>query len=72
LAGGGDLGGAGEAGDDARHRGMGQRELQGRRRQGHAIEAGNRVMSILEEMEQVNPTDPSDSIDGDEDEEEDD
>ena len=37
-----------------------------------AIEAGNRVMSILEEMEQVNPTDPSDSIDGDEDEEEDD
>jgi ribosome-binding factor A len=35
-----------------------------------AIEAGNRVMSILEEMEQVNPTDPSDSIDGDEDEDE--
>ena len=33
-----------------------------------AIEAGNRVMSILEEMEQVNPTDPSDSIDGDEEE----
>ena len=37
-----------------------------------AIEAGNRVMSILEEMEQANTTDPSDSIDGDEDDEEED
>ena len=37
-----------------------------------AIEAGNRVMSILEEMEKANTTDPSDSIDGDEDEEDDD
>ena len=37
-----------------------------------AIEAGNRVMSILEEMEQTHPTKPTDSIDGDEEEEEDD
>ncbi|MDE2681128.1 MAG: 30S ribosome-binding factor RbfA [Verrucomicrobiota bacterium] len=31
-----------------------------------AIEAGNRVMSILEEMEQSNPTDPVDVDDGEE------
>ena len=31
-----------------------------------AIEAGNRVMSILEEMEQGNPTDPVDVDDGEE------
>jgi ribosome-binding factor A len=30
-----------------------------------AIEAGNRVMSILEEMEQTNPTDPIDDDEGD-------
>ena len=35
-----------------------------------AIEAGNRVMSILEEMEQTHPTKPTNSIDGDEEEEE--
>jgi ribosome-binding factor A len=30
-----------------------------------AIEAGNRVMSILEEMDQTNPTDPIDDDEGD-------
>ena len=30
-----------------------------------AIEAGDRVMSILEEMEQTNPTDPIDDDEGD-------